>query len=127
MSDIDENKQSYTADEMRHVVNREVMKYRLSDLESVVKRNADLSDGMFSKIFTKIDESLIEIKMLISSATTAEERARLELKREMKDEFASKIELETLRGQLNVLSTKIIVTTSVVIIAAQMLGWWIKR
>lgn len=107
--------ESYTKDELDHVVAREVMKHRLDDLKSKL----DDQSKMMNSSIINIENQLSEIYKLIKEQSTEVEKCRKELKEEIKHEYATRIELQELRADLRVLSTKIITAVSIIVTIIQ--------
>ena len=115
--DQDVKKDSYTASEMQHLVAREVMKHRMTDLEQNLARSADNVDTMFGKV----NIALAEIKQGIAMSDAHLKECRDDLRKEVDRDFATKLELQILEGKVDKMWAKITVAVGVVVFLIQYL------
>lgn len=107
------NEQMYSGSEVRHLLAREVMKYRMDD---AMQRIGDLETNT-AAMFAKVNESLNTIRELVSKRgddTRHEiEDCRERLEADIADKYATKTDVEKLRGEVRVVGT--MVTIGVVV------------
>jgi uncharacterized protein YPO0396 len=113
----EEQKDTYSSDEVRHLVAREVMKHRLDQFETeqlqvkeeIRKIGAEISTS--NKMLTHQVEKLHEV--------TA--KGAKDLRSEIERDFASKAELIKLEGKVDGLALKISFGTGAIVLAIQVL------
>lgn len=112
-----ESSTSYTYEEMQHIVAREVMKHRLSDLEAKL---ASVETNM-TGLFAKLETSLHNLAIQLSKSSEVIKECREELKDEVEREFATKLELKSLEAKVDKMWAKITVAVSLSVVFIQYL------
>jgi hypothetical protein len=110
-----ESKETYTAEEVSHLVAREVAKQQLSDLKA---RLESQEQWMKDAVLT-IESKLKEIIIMIQKSDDELDACKKSIKEEIRAEYATRLELQELRADIRVLSTKIITAVSVVTLIIQ--------
>lgn len=91
-----EEKPSYSQDEVRHIVAREVAKQQLQQLQSgQIELNKKMVE-MVADFTAKLDG----LTILISKQPEKMEKCRTELRREIEKDFPSKLEFNTMENHL---------------------------
>lgn len=98
----------YTREEVDHLVAREVAKQRMSDLEKTL---TDTKNDMV-KMWAKFDASFESLQK------TLEGRDKT-LREEMERDFATKVEFEQLKGEVEKVWLKVSIPVTVVLVIAQ--------
>lgn len=102
---------------MQHIVAREVMKHRLSDLEAKL---ASVETNM-TGLFAKLETSLHNLAIQLSKSSEVIKECREELKDEVEREFATKLELKSLEAKVDKMWAKITVAVSLSVVFIQYL------
>lgn len=106
-----EYKDSYSSDEVQHIVAREVMKHRMGDLEVKL---ASVEASM-TTLFSKLESSLAALSLQISKSSEMVKECREELRTEVDREFATKLELNRLESKVDKMWAKITVAVSLAV------------
>lgn len=116
----------YSEADVQHIVSREVMKQRLSDLEARIREGERKVSDMFSRIeagqkemFGRIEAGQEMIRSIVSRGTDQIRECRKEIEDDMREKYATKVSLERLEGKLNTFATKIITGVAVLMIVVQ--------
>ena len=110
---------TFTEDEMLHQTAREVMKYRMGDLEKRLASGDTYTAAGLAELKTRISQVIT----MIERQGTQEKESRRELKKEIESEFASKIDLERLENKLDKMWLKITISTSAIVGMGVFIGW----
>lgn len=113
--DQDIKKETYTGDEVRHLVAREVMKHRLEQMEgSQLQIKEEIA-----KIGTDITTSNKLLMHEISKLYDVIGKGQKDLRSEIERDFASKAELIKLEGKVDGLALKISIATGAIVLLIQ--------
>ena len=99
-----EQEKTYTAEEVNHLVAREVAKQRLGDLE----RDLTELKNENVKMWAKLDANFDSLQKAIEGRDN-------DLRREIERDFATKIEVAELRGEMGKLSIKVTAMVSIAV------------
>ena len=91
-----EPKETYTYDEAMHLAAREAMKSRLSFIEERVLEQYQAT----TKLMEKFDAAVESIKSSLSGSAERIEQSRIELRKEIHEEFATQEEIIKLERKL---------------------------
>ena len=92
-----EEKETYTRDEVEHIVARRVMAHRLDDLERTIAQQAQIAE----KLAGQFDEAVSKLEKLIVRRNDDIRTYRDELRREIHEEFATRTELQVLESKVD--------------------------
>lgn len=104
-------KDSYSSDEVQHIVAREVMKHKMGDFEVKL---ASVEANMTS-LFSKLEASLASLSLQISKSSEMVKECREELRADVDREFATKLELNRLDSKVDKMWAKITVAVSLAV------------
>lgn len=108
-----------TETDAMHLVAREVAKQRMGDMERKINEN----DSKTSLALLEIKAQISQVITMIKEQTAKQEENRKEFKKEIEDEFASKIDLERLENKLDQMFLKITVTVGTLISVGLLIEW----
>jgi len=106
-----EEKETYTRDEVEHLVARRVMSHRLDDLERSIKAQADMAD----RLGNHFDEAVERLEKLITRRDDSLNAHREELRREIHEEFATRNELAILEGKVDGLVPRLLLGIGLIV------------
>lgn len=106
-----EYKDSYSGEEVEHIVAREVMKHRMGDLEGKLAA----IEASMTALFSKLEASLAALSAQISKSSDMVKECREELRAEVDREFATKLELNRLEAKVDKMWAKITVAVSLAV------------
>jgi len=106
---IDQNDNTFTREEVDHLVAREVAKQRMADLE----RQLGSTNNEVVKMSAELRAQLTNILRQI-------EIQRSEIKAEIKEDFATKMDLLALESKVDKIWLKISIPVSVIVAVSQM-------
>lgn len=105
---VTDDEKRYTQDEVSHLVAREVAKQRMADMERSISNTND----QVVKMWAKIEASFDSLKKSINERDN-------DLRREIERDFATKLEVEQMRGELNKIWLKVSLPVGTLLIALE--------
>lgn len=105
---LKEEEKIYSAQEVEHMVAREVAKQRLADLERALAQ----TNEQVVKMWAKFDASFESLQRAIDGQET---KLRIEIERD----FASKLDLEQLKNEVGKIWLKVSIPVSTIVLMAE--------
>ena len=106
-----ESKDTYTYDEVQHIVARQVMQHRLTDLEGKISVNETNVASMFAKLEATVQTLFAQLE----KQTFLVKECREDLKSEIDREYATKLELSKLEAKVDKMWAKITVAVTLAV------------
>ena len=106
-----ESKDTYTYDEVQHIVARQVMQHRLTDLEGKISVNETNVASMFAKLEATVQTLLAQLE----KQTFLVKECRDDFKSEIDREYATKLEVSKLEAKVDKMWAKITVAVTLAV------------